>query len=197
MLIENGYILEFPENIAFTDDELFEFCRKNPELNIERDKNQNLIIMSPTGSLSGFYCAKILLKTGIWNENQEKGKVFDSSTGFVLPDGSMRSPDISWVSNQQWDKLTKDQKIKFAPVCPEFVVEVKSSSDSLKQLLDKMLEWVANGVRLGWLIDIEKQEVYIYNSNGLDNTIKTFDAKLHGDDVLPGFELDLSILKEV
>lgn len=196
MLLENGYILEFPENLAFDDDELFEFCQKNPDLNIERDKNKNLILMSPTGSLSGNTNSLINAELTIWNRQGNTGKVFDSSTGFLLPDGSMRSPDVSWVSNKQWNRLTKEQKRKFAPVCPEFIVEVKSPSDSTKQLQNKMLEWVANGVLLGWLIDIDEQKAYSYTSDGLQETVGNFENKLDAKDVLPGFELDLSLLKD-
>ncbi len=195
-LLENGYILEFPEHLSFTDDELFAFCQKNPELNIERDKHLNLIIMSPTGSLTGNINSKILIKLGIWNDEMNSGKVFDSSTGFTLPDRSMRSPDVSWVSNEQWNNLSKDEKMKFAPVCPEFVVEVKSPSDSLKELKDKMTEWIANGVKLAWLIDTEEQNVSIYNHTGLHKVVETLDARLSGGDVLPGFEFDLSLLKD-
>ncbi|MBV6643776.1 MAG: Uma2 family endonuclease [Cyclobacteriaceae bacterium] len=196
-LLENGHILKFPEHLTFTDDELFAFCQKNPELNIERDKHLNLIIMSPTGSLTGNINSKILIRLGIWNDEMNSGRVFDSSTGFTLPDRSMRSPDVSWVSNEQWDKLTLDQKMKFAPVCPEFVVEVKSPSDSLKELKNKMTEWMANGVRLAWLIDTEEHKVNIYNKNGSRQVIESFDTKLGGGDVLPGFQFDLSLLKEV
>lgn len=195
-LLENGHILKFPEHLTFTDDELFAFCQKNPELNIERDKYQNLIIMSPSGSLSENLSTKILIKLGIWNELHSPGKVFGSSAGFTLPDGSMRSPDVSWVSNHQWDKLTKEQKMKFAPVCPEFIVEVKSPSDSLKELKNKMTECMANGVELAWLIDIEEHKVNIYHKDGSHQEIKNFDKKLSGGDVLPGFEFDLSLLKD-
>lgn len=196
-LLENGYILKFPEHLTFTDDELFAFCQKNPELNIERDKHQNLIIKSPYGSLTGNINSKILIRLGIWNDEMNSGRVFDSSTGFTLPDRSMRSPDVSWVSNEQWDKLTLDQKMKFAPVCPEFVVEVKSPSDSLKELKNKMTEWMANGVKLAWLIDTEEHTVNIYNKNGSQQVIESFDTKLSGGDVLPDFQFDLSLLKEM
>lgn len=195
-LLENGHILKFPENLTFTDDELFAFCQKNQELNIERDKHQNLIIMSPSGSLSDNLSTRILIKLGIWNELHFQGKVFGSSAGFTLPDGSMRSPDVAWISNKQWDELTKDQKIKFAPVCPEFVVEVKSPSDSLKELKSKMEEWMANGVRLAWLIDTEGQKAFVYDESGIERSIDGFNEKLSGENVLPGFEFDLSALKE-
>ena len=196
-LLENGYILKFPEHLTFTDDELFAFCQKNPELNIERDKHQNLIIKLPYGSLTGNINSKILIRLGIWNDEMNSGRVFDSSTGFTLPDRSMRSPDVSWVSNEQWDKLTLDQKMKFAPVCPEFVVEVKSPSDSLKELKNKMTKWMANGVKLAWLIDTDERKVSVYQKDGSQQMIESFDTKISGGDVLPDFQFDLSLLKEM
>ncbi|MEQ8471843.1 MAG: Uma2 family endonuclease [Marinoscillum sp.] len=196
MLLENGYVLEFPDGLAFSNDEFFDFCQKNPELKIERDHFFNLIIMSPTGSLSGFFNGQILLKLGIWNESNKLGKVFDSSSGFILPDNSVRSPDVSWVSNQQWDKLTRVQKMKFAPVCPEFVVELKSPSDSLKELKEKMETYASNGVKLGWLIDLEAQAVHLYDSKGFIKLVEGFSNNLSGESVLPGFELDLKFLLE-
>lgn len=193
--LENGYILEFPEDLTFTDDELFAFCQKNPELNIERDKHLNLIIMSPSGSLSDHFSHLISTELEIWNRNKKLGIVFGSSSGFTLPDGSMKSPDTAWVSTEQWNKLSREQKLKFAPVCPEFVVEVKSPSDSLKELKNKMTEWMNNGVKLAWLIDTEERKAYIYEGS-TEQTVDHFDTKLSGGTVLPGFEFDLSALKE-
>lgn len=196
MLLENGYVLEFPDGLAFSNDEFFDFCQKNPELKIERDHFFNLIIMSPTGSLAGHINSIINAELTIWNRKNQTGRVFDSSSGFVLPDNSVRSPDVSWVSNKQWDRLTKEQKMKFAPVCPEFVVELKSPSDSLKELKEKMEAYSSNGVKLGWLIDLEAQAVHIYDSEGFIKLVEGFSNSLSGDSVLPGFELDLNILLE-
>lgn len=194
MLLENGYVLEFPEGLAFSDDEFFDFCQKNPGLKIERDQFFNLIIMSPTGSLSGHFNSMINAELSIWNRQSKLGKVFDSSSGFILPDQSVRSPDVSWVSNEQWIKLTRAQKMKFAPVCPEFVVELKSPSDSLKELKSKMERYITNGVKLGWLIDLEAQNVLVYDENGFERTIEGFSSSLTGQSVLPGFAFDLKIL---
>ena len=194
-LLENGYALSFPEGMNFDDDELFAFCQANPELNIERNKNKQLLIMSPAGSLSGFYHFQILMALGKWNENKD-GYVFDSSTGFTLPDGSMRSPDVAWVSSEKWNKLTLNQKEKFAPICPEFVVEVASPSDSIKELKNKMIEWVANGIGLGWLIDVKEEQTFIYSTNRLTGSLDSFDNILEGNDVLPGFTFDLKILRK-
>ncbi len=195
-LLENGYILEFPEGLTFTDDEFFAFCQKNPELNIERDKHQNLIIMSPSGSLSDHFSHLFSAELEFWNRKNKQGIVFGSSSGFTLPDGSMKSPDSAWISKGKWDRLTREQKMKFAPVCPEFVVEVKSPSDSLNELKKKMKEWMKNGVKLGWLIDIEEQRAYIYNESANEKIIQGFDKKLSGENVLPGFEFDLAQLSD-
>lgn len=191
---ENGCALSFPEGMAFTDDELFDFCQANPDLNIERNKAKQLIIMSPSGTLSGLYHSQILIAVGSWSQ-RNGGYVFDSSTGFSLPDGSMRSPDVSWLSAGKWNKLTDDQKEKFAPVCPEFVVEVVSPSDSVKELKSKMNEWVANGITLGWLIDVKNEASFIYTQDGLVETFHTFDHQLTGKETLPDFLFDLRILR--
>ena len=192
---ENRYILTFPENLAFSDEELFQFCQANPEINVERDKNKRLVIMSPAGSLSDHYSHQISTELELWNRKERKGIVFGSSSGFILSDGSMRSPDASWVSSGKWNQLTIKQMQNFAPVCPEFVVEVKSPSDSLEQQKSKMLEWVANGIKLGWLVDVEDETVYIYNSQGLTTTVNSFDGSLTGEAVLPGFQFDLGLLQ--
>lgn len=193
--LENGYALSFPDGMKFNDDELFAFCQANPELTIERNKEQQIIIMSPSGSLSGLLHARILTKIFEWSE-KNSGYVFDSSTGFSLPDGSMRSPDVAWVSSTKWTKLTEDQKEKFAPICPEFIVEVVSPSDAIKELKSKMDEWVANGIQLGWLMDVKREEVFIYTTEGLIKTVNNFDLKLSGKEVLPGFEFELNLLRK-
>ena len=195
MILENGYKLSFPKNLQFSDDEFFEFCQQNADLNIERDSDQNIIVMSPTGSLSGEFESIILIELGIWNKHHRLGHAFNSATGFSLPDGSMRSPDASWVSSEKWNGLTLEQKKKFAPVCPEFVVEVMSPSDSLKELKEKMQMYLSNGVQLGWLFDIENEMVYIYSPKS-ESFIKGFDQSIKADETLPGFELDLRLLKQ-
>ena len=190
----NYHTITFPPPIALSDDELFQLCVANKDLNIERDKDGRIIIMSPNGSLSDHIGALIVIELGIWNKTAQKGIVFSSSSGFTLPDGSMRSPDVAWVSNEQWDKLTKKQKIKFAPLAPEFIVEVRSPSDALKDLQSKMIAWMENGVLLSWLIDVEKEKVYIYTQEGLTSLIEGFSSKVEGGEVLPGFKFDLSLL---
>ncbi len=194
MLLENGFILSFPDELAFDDDALLAFCAANPELRIERDENKQLIIMSPTGSLAASYHHIIHLALGIWNSQNGPGLVFDSSAGFRLPDSSIRAADVAWLSKEKWHKLTTAEKQKFAPVCPEFIVEVKSPSDSWNQLQDKMAAWRKNGVLLGWLIDVEKEKALVYKHDSVEE-VHEFSQKLDGGNVLPGFEFDLTALK--
>ena len=166
-------------------------CADNKELRIERDKNKNIIIMAPTFSETGKHNFAIALKLGLWNEKQKLGYCFDSSAGFTLPDGAMRPPDVSWISKQRWDGLSNEDKDKFAHICPDFVIEVRSKTDSLKQLKEKMEEWITNGCRLAWLIDIENSITYIYKPN-TELTEQPFTASLFGENVLTEFELKLN-----
>lgn len=189
-------VLKFTANIQFTDDELFEFCVANKELRIERDKNGQIIVMPPTGSLSSHHNFNVNVIFGQWAmANKELGIAFDSSGGFRLPNKAMRSPDTAWIKKERWERLSKEEQKKFAPLTPDFVIEIRSESDSLKELQAKMLEWVENGCRLAWLIDPVEQKAYVYKPEGLIRTVDNFNEKLSGEDVLPGFGLDLSVLK--
>jgi Uma2 family endonuclease len=179
-----------------TDDELFAFCAANKELRIERDELGQLIIMSPSGGITGNLNFRI---SGIffqWAEmNGQLGYGFDSATGFRLADRSMRSPDVSWVRKTRWDELRLEDQEKFAPICPDFVIELRSKSDSLSQLKSKMEKWMENGCELAWLIDPIQQKTYIYQPNVAVYEVTDFDQKLSGGTLLPGFELDLARLK--
>ena len=179
----------------FSDAEFFQFCLENKDLRIERNHNLEIIIMSPTGSKTGLVNNEISRQLANWNFKFKTGKTFDSSSGFTLPDQSVLSPDSSWVSSNKWEKLSEDQKSRFAPICPDFVIELKSEHDTLDDLKKKMLLWIANGVTLGWLIDYESQTTYIYRQNGKTQAIKGFDQRISGEEVLQGFELDLSQLE--
>lgn len=196
MLLQNGYVLAFPEHLVLSDDEFFELCMANPDLNLERDKNKQVIIMSPSGSLSDSNSTRISGAILNWNDKVKLGKVFGSSAGFTLPDGSVKSPDCALVSKGRWNELSLTQKKKFAPVCPEFVVEIKSPTDSIDQLKSKMTEWMANGVKLGWLVDVEAETILVFKANESTSTVTPFNQSLSGGDVLPGFEFDLSLLLE-
>ncbi|UYZ64191.1 Uma2 family endonuclease [Hymenobacter weizhouensis] len=180
-----------------TDDEFFAFCQQHPELRIERTSNHEILIMSPTGSRSGNRNFRLNLQLGKWWErHQHLGEAFDSNTGFTLPDSSVLSPNASWVSAAKWNALTLEQQDKFAPVCPEFVVELKSVTDSLKTLQAKMLDWLRNGVQLAWLLVPETETAYIYRpSQAEPEVIQDFDRELSGETVLPGFRLRLAELR--
>ncbi len=182
------------KEVQMTDDEFFAFCQANADLNIERNAQREIIIMSPTGSKTGSINLKIAYQLEAWNEKEGAGIVFDSSTGFTLPDQSIRSPDASWLSMEKWKQLTPDQQEKFAPVCPEFVVELKSKNDRLDDLQAKMESWLQNGAQLGWLIVPEEEKVYIYEAGQEVRQHQGFQHQLAADPVLPGFRLNLSKL---
>ena len=176
--------------IDLTDDQFFEFCQINRDLRIERTATGELLIMPPTGSETGGSNFELSGQLFNWTKQDGTGKGFDSSTGFTLPNGATVSPDISWVNGERWNALSKDKRAKFAPIAPDFVVELRSKSDTLKDLQDKMQQYMDNGVRLGWLIDRRSRRVYIYRPGvavqQLDNP-----ETVSGDPELPGFVLKL------
>ncbi|GAB3163669.1 Uma2 family endonuclease [Telluribacter humicola] len=176
---------------GLTDELFFDLCQANSELRIERDQHGNIIVMSPTGADTGNFNLGISAKIWFWNEYSKLGYAFDSSTGFTLPNSAVRSPDASWVSKSRWESLSKSAQEKFAPICPDFVVEVRSKTDRLTDLQAKMEEYQANGCRLGWLIDRQVKTVYIYQAVGAPEVIKGEPTKLSGEDVLPGLEIEI------
>ncbi|MDM3849856.1 MAG: Uma2 family endonuclease [Aphanizomenon gracile PMC644.10] len=178
-------------NINLTDEAFFQLCQNNRDLRFERTAAGELIIMPPTGSDTGNRNFDIAVELGIWNKQTKLGKGFDSSTGFKLPNGKDVSPDIAWIKKERWDSLTSEQQNKFAPIAPDFVIELRSASDNLKPLQEKMQEYIDNGVKLAWLIDRKQRKVFIYCPGQaveeLDNP-----QTLTSEDLLPGFILDLS-----
>ncbi|MEG3937859.1 Uma2 family endonuclease [Microcoleus sp. S36b_A3] len=176
--------------IKLTSEQFYQLCESNPDLKLERSANGELIAMPPTGGETGKRNSKLNLQVGIWNEQTELGEVFDSSTGFTLPNKADRSPDASWVEKSRWQALTPEQREKFIPLCPDFVIELVSPSDSLKKTQEKMQEYIENGCRLGWLINRKKREVEIYRL-GRSLEILQSPQTLFGEDVLPGFVLNL------
>ncbi|QHT68662.1 Uma2 family endonuclease [Rhodocytophaga rosea] len=178
-----------------TDEQLFAFCQENRNLRFERTREGEIIIMSPTGGETGNRNIKIAARLELWNEEARLGISFDSSTGFILPNGAMRSPDVAWIILNRWQALSEEEKEKFPPLCPDFVIELRSKTDSLKILQKKMQEWIENGCRLAWLMDVQDQKVYIYRPGKKVETLDSFNTKLSGGQILPGFELDLNILK--
>lgn len=187
-------VLDFPDKIQWSDDELFEFCVANRDLVVERNTLGQLIIMSPTGGNSSSSNAEISAEFVVWNRKVKLGKVFDSSGGFRLREGSVRAPDVAWVSNDRWNALSNEEKEKFPPICPDFVLELRSRTDALQTLKEKMNEWINNGCRLAWLIDPIEENIYIYYPNKEPQLISDFSQILEGEEVLAGFSLDLSIL---
>lgn len=187
--------LEHPVLNNMSDDEFFDFCAQNKNVKIERDENKQILIMPPAGNESSAKNSKINLELGLWNKKTRLGIVFDSSAGFYLPDTSMRSLDAAWVSNERWNRVEQHERKKFAYLTPDFIIELMSPSDKLKPAKNKMEKWIENGVSLAWLIDAANETAYIYKADNTIMQINDFDNKLSGENILPGFELDLSILK--
>ena len=181
---------------SFTDEQFFEFCRVNDDLRIERDACGNIIIMEPTGMETGEFNAEITTEINIWNREEREGKVFDSSTGVTLPDNSVRSPDSMWIKLERWKAIPKEERKKFAHISPDFVLEIRSTTDKLDVLKEKMEEYIKNEVRLAWLIDPVEEQVFIYRKDGSIEHRDNFEIPLSGEDVLVGFEIVLSELLE-
>lgn len=173
------------------DDEQFaSICQHNKNLNFERNHQGELIIMSPTGSETGEKNSSLLGQLWMWNYQKKLGKTFDSSTGFKLPNGAIRSPDASWIKLERWEQLTKEEKRKFAPICPDFVIELLSLNDEIEETRKKMIEYLENGTKLGWLIAPQTKTVEIYHPNQ-SVIILNNPQTLSGEDILPGLVLDL------
>ncbi|WP_026733633.1 Uma2 family endonuclease [Fischerella sp. PCC 9605] len=179
--------------IDLTDEQFWQLCQNNRDLRFERTASGELIIMSPTGGETGNRNIELAYQLQAWSRQNKLGKAFDSSTGFKLPNGADRSPDASWIAIERWESLSREQRRKFLPLCPDFVVELCSPSDSLNKTREKMQEYIENGARLGWLIDAEARRVEIYRP-GRDVEILENPSTLSGEDVLPGFLLDLTTI---
>ncbi|MBC8109782.1 MAG: Uma2 family endonuclease [Verrucomicrobia bacterium] len=180
-----------------TDEQFFQFCLANKDrLRIERDENGQILLMPPTGLETGKYNATLTYWFVKWNfENNNPGTVFDSSSGFTLPDTSVKSPDVSWLSHEKWDSLSEEEKKRFSKIVPEFVLELRSESDELKPLKNKMEKWLENGVQLGWLIDTKNETTYIYQE-GKEPDSKPFTEDLSGENILKGFSINLKTFFE-
>ncbi|OKH40753.1 hypothetical protein NIES2119_00070 [[Phormidium ambiguum] IAM M-71] len=191
-MLSEPIVLKLPPELQMTDDQFFEFCQVNQELRIESNKLGEILIMPPTGSESGNREMNIMGQVWVWSEQDGTGITFSSNAGFTLSTGAKYAPDASWIKLERWNSLSPEQQQKFAPICPDFVVELRSPSDNLKPLQEKMEEYMKEpGVQLGWLIDRKNRRVYIYRPNQaveiLDNP-----ETISGDLVLPGFILNLS-----
>lgn len=179
-----------PLQKSMTEEEFFEFCQANQDLRIERTSDGEIIIMPPLGGESGRLELKAGARLSNWAEADGTGVPFSPSTGFVLPNGAERSPDLAWVRRERWEALTQDQRERFPPLCPDFVGEIRSRSDRLVALQAKMQEYIANGAKLGWIIDPLQRKVHVYRPG---EPVVCLDApdSVSGDPVLPGFTLDV------
>ncbi|MDR9403440.1 MAG: Uma2 family endonuclease [Halothece sp. Uz-M2-17] len=180
---------------AFTDSisdrALEQLCRENPELRFETDAQGKLIVMSPTGSLTGEKNADLIYQLQSWNRQTQLGVVFDSSTGFKLSNGATRSPDVSWITSERWNSLSDRQKRGFAPIDPDFAIELLSPTDDLSTTQAKMNEYMTCGVKLGWLINPDAKKVEIYRVD-LDKEVINHPSRLSGEELLPGLIVDLA-----
>ncbi|MCL1465254.1 Uma2 family endonuclease [Argonema galeatum] len=191
-MLSSPIVLRILSTMQMTDDQFFEFCQINRDLRIERNKLGELVIMPPTGSETGNREFNILGQLWVWSEQDGTGIAFSPSTGFKLSTGAERSPDASWIKLERWNALSAEQKQKFAPICPDFVIELRSASDNLKPLQEKMEEYMREpGVQLGWLIDRKNRRVYIYRPNQEVECLENPDT-VSGELVLPGFILNMS-----
>ena len=173
-----------------TDEQFYLFCQANPDLRLERTAEGDLIIMAPTGGKSGQRNAVLTARFVIWAEQDGSGVVFDSSTEFRLPNGAMRSPDVSWVRRDRWAKLSGEEQERFPPLCPDFVLELRSPSDSMASLKRKMEEYIQQGSELGLLLDPFERKVYLYRPNATPEVLDD-PATITAEPALPGFSLSL------
>lgn len=183
-------ILDLKPAIDLTDEQFYQLCQQNQALRFERSAQGELIIMSPTGGATGNRNGRLIQQLFNWTDMEGTGVAFDSSTGFKLPNGANRSPDAAWIIRKRWDSLTPEQQERFVPLCPDFVVELMSSSDSLTVTQAKMREYLENGARLGWLIDRQSKQVEIYRPEQ-DTEVLPSPETLSGEEVLSGFVLSL------
>lgn len=173
--------------------QFIELASKYPELLMEREKNGKINIMAPVKGGSGHRENRLSFKVNVWQDKVQEGMVFSPSTGFDLPDGATKSPDIAWVSDEKISQLTLEEiEEEFVPVVPDFIVEIRSKTDRLPAIKKKVKEtWIANGVRLAWLIDPYKEKAYIFRTDGTEEIVEGFDNELSGENVMPGFVLSL------
>lgn len=179
--------------LKLTDEIFAQICRCNPNLRLERSAQGELIAMPPTGSESGRQSLGLSAQLWVWNQRTDFGVAFDSSTGFKLPNGAIRSPDAAWVKKERWQSLSPEQKRKFALICPDFVIELHSPMDELETLQQKLQEYIDNGTQLGWLVEPESRQVWIYRPQ---KKVEVCDRpnKLSGEPILSYFEMDFQLV---
>ncbi|MBA2376294.1 MAG: Uma2 family endonuclease [Rubrobacter sp.] len=190
--VEHPMELRVPKAAFAVDDDdwLFEFCRMNDELRIERTAEGTLEIEMPTGGETSDRNSEINMQLRLWAKRDGAGVAFESSGGFVLPNGALRAPDASWVERDRLSNLAAGQKRRFLPLCPDFAIELRSPSDLLPKIEAKMREYIENGAKLGWLLDPEERRAYVYKSDGSAELLENPES-LSGDPELPGFTLTL------
>jgi Uma2 family endonuclease len=187
------FTLDLSSIVTLTRTEFHKLCAANPDMKLERSASGELIVMSPTGGETGNHNSELTAEVVVWNKQTQLGKTFDSSTGFALPQGGDRSPDVAWIPLAKWEALTPEERRGFLPLCPDFVIELLSPSDSWSQGQKKMEEYRENGCRLGWLLDPQTKRVGIYRPGQPVQILETPDT-LSGEDVLPGLVLDAQFL---
>ncbi|MBL1209410.1 Uma2 family endonuclease [Geminocystis sp. GBBB08] len=181
------------DSFKLTDNQFYQLCQDNRNLRFEKNAYGDLVIMPPTGGLTSNKNLRIIQQLANWTDKDGKGIAFDSSGGFKLPNGAIRAPDASWISLKKWQNLTMDEKEKFIPLCPDFVMELRSKKDDLKPLQEKMKEYIDNGTKLGWLINPQDKKVEIYRE---DKTVEILDSpmSLSGENILVNFVLNLELI---
>lgn len=177
--------------LELTEEEFFFFCQDLEHVHVEREADGTIVIVELTGSDVSNFNAEVTTEVAVWNRQTKQGKIFDSNGGFTLPNQAVRGPDTAWVKLERWLALPEKDRKRFAHISPDFVIEIRSETDDLEQLKSKMIEYQQNGVRLGWLIDPQEQQVWIYRINGTIDHVDNFDTPLSGEDVLAGFEMRL------
>ncbi|VEP14754.1 conserved hypothetical protein [Hyella patelloides LEGE 07179] len=185
-----AYVLNMPPVARLSDEQFYQICQANRDLRLELTVDGELIIMPPTGGETGKINSDLIADLVVWNRQAKLGIVFDSSTGFKLPNGAKRSPDAAWIPVAKWNNLTTDEKQKFLPLCPDFVIELRSSTDNLVTLQNKMQEYIANGAVLGWLINPQDKQIEIYRL-GKEVELLNSPQSISGESILSGFVLNL------
>jgi len=186
-------VLNLKPFVDLSDEQFYQLCQNHRDLKFERTVQGELVIVSPVGGEGGSHEADLIGDLVYWNRHTQLGKVFSSSTCFKLPNGATRSPDAAWIRWDRWQQLSPEQQKKFPPLCPDFVIELRSESDALEPLQQKMQEYINSGLRLGWLINPQARQVEIYRINQAKQVLNN-PQQVDGEEVLPGFIFDLSVL---
>jgi len=189
------FVLQFDPFIKMTDDQFFDFCQANRDVRIERNSKGEIIVMPPTGWETSDKNAEIIMQLRIWAKQDGRGKSTDSSGGYVLPNGAVMSPDASWILNERLEKIPPAKRRKFLPLAPDFVIELRSTSDSLKKLQEKMEEYIQNGVSLGWMIDVKNKKIHVYQANA-ETQILENPTEISGEPILKDFVLNVQEIWE-